>query len=516
MDDMALLHEYADHNSEAAFETLVSRRVNFVYSAALRQVRNADLAGEVTQAVFVLLAQKAGKIPPQTVLTGWLFKTTHFVALAQIRAAARRQRHDQEIQMQAELQDPTPPAADEIWEQMSPLLDEALAALGESDRQAVLLRFFENKPLAEVGNILGTGEDTARKRVSRALEKLHRFFGRRGVSLTTAILAGTISANSVQAAPAAVANSAAAAAVAKGAAVSSSTITLIQGALKLMTLAKLKTAALVGTAVLLVGSTTTLVVKEVRAQSTEEPTIDESLWKPDARVLQKAPEVLVIRPTKFPGSGCRLDAGNKILMIDTSLQGLLSAAYGFPEASIILPESLPPTRYDLMLTLPEHPREMLQAEIRKRFGLVGHSEDRETDVFAMKIKNPDARGLSRSSGGGSQSMSSSMVSAAGPVPPEVAAKIQGTSRPDSSGSTIIRNQTMSDLARYFEKMLGRRVVDQTGLTNRFDFKFQAQPEGHESREDAIKRAALAQLGLELVPERETVKMLVVEKSNDHP
>src|SRR5690242_17931859 len=98
------------------------------------------------------------------------------------------------MQMQTELQSAAP---DPLWEQMSPLLDEALASLGETDRQAVLLRFFENKSLAEVGNELGTGEDTARKRVTRALEKLHRFFNKRGVASTTAIVAGKISANSI-------------------------------------------------------------------------------------------------------------------------------------------------------------------------------------------------------------------------------------------------------------------------------------------------------------------------------
>ena len=106
--------------------------------------------------------------------------------------------------MQTEFQSP---AADEIWNQMSPLLDEALAALGEKDRQAVLLRFFENKSLAEVGSSLGLGEDTARKRVSRALEKLHRYFAKRGVTSTTATIAEKISANSIQAVPVALAKS---------------------------------------------------------------------------------------------------------------------------------------------------------------------------------------------------------------------------------------------------------------------------------------------------------------------
>src|SRR5882757_1355704 len=212
LDDLTLLREYATRDSEAAFAELVSRRLNFVYSAALRQVRDPHLAEEITQAVFIILAQKAGKISDKTILAGWLFKTTRYAAIAQTRTAALRQQREQEAHMQTELQSAAP---DPLWEQMSLLLDEALASLGESDRQAVLLRFFENKSLAEVGNELGTGEDNARKRVSRALEKLHRHFNKRGVSSTTAILTGTISAHSVQAAPMALAKSVATLALAK-------------------------------------------------------------------------------------------------------------------------------------------------------------------------------------------------------------------------------------------------------------------------------------------------------------
>src|SRR5690348_10716815 len=137
LDDMALLREYATRNSEAAFETLVSRRVHFVYSAAMRQARDPHLAEEITQAVFIILAQKAGKISDKTILTGWLFKTTRFAALAQTRAVIKRKQREQEAQMQSQIE---PSAPDLLWEQMSPLLDEALAQLGEKDRQAVLLR----------------------------------------------------------------------------------------------------------------------------------------------------------------------------------------------------------------------------------------------------------------------------------------------------------------------------------------------------------------------------------------
>ncbi len=243
MDDMVLLREYATRHSEAAFEELVGRRIGFVYSAALRQVREPHLAEEVAQAVFAILAQKAGKISDKTVLTGWLFKTTRFAVLAQIRADTKRRRHEQEVQMQTELH---VTASDPLWEQMSPLLDEALAALGEKDRQAVLLRYFENKSLAEVGSSLGMAEDTARKRISRALKKLRRHFKQCGISSTAAIIAGEISANSVQAAPAAFAKTVCAVALVKGATASISTLTLIKGTLKVMAWTKAKNAIATG------------------------------------------------------------------------------------------------------------------------------------------------------------------------------------------------------------------------------------------------------------------------------
>jgi RNA polymerase sigma factor (sigma-70 family) len=259
LDDLTLLRDYAANHSEVAFETLVSRHVRLVYSAALRQVRDPHQAEEVTQAVFTILARKAAQLGSRTILSGWLFKTTRFVAMAQSRAATRRRHFEQEFHMQAEIQPSTP---DPVWEQISPLLDKALMQLGEKDRQAVLLRFFEDKGLAEIGTSLGTGEDAARMRLNRALEKLHRYFIRHGVSSSVAILGTAMSTNSMQAAPVTLAKTVSAAALAKGAATSGSTLALIQGGMKLMAWAKAKTAVLAGTAVLLAGGTG-LVIPEI-------------------------------------------------------------------------------------------------------------------------------------------------------------------------------------------------------------------------------------------------------------
>ncbi len=122
----------------------------------------------------------------------------------------------------------------EAWTQIAPLLDTALAHLGETDHNAIVLRFFEGKSMNEVGAALGANEEAAKKRVNRAVEKLQKFFLKRGVTSTTATLAGAISANSVQAAPAMLAKTTTAVALAKGATASISTLTLIKGALKVM------------------------------------------------------------------------------------------------------------------------------------------------------------------------------------------------------------------------------------------------------------------------------------------
>ena len=149
---------------------------------------------------------------------------------------------------------------DPVWPQLAPLLDEAMARLGKKDRDAVLLRFFKDKSVREVAAAMQVSEPAAQRRVLRALEKLRKIFTRRGINSTTDAIAGAISANSIQVAPAALAKAVTAIAVAKGAAASVSTLTLINGALKIMAWTKMKTAVVVGACVLLAAGTTTLTI----------------------------------------------------------------------------------------------------------------------------------------------------------------------------------------------------------------------------------------------------------------
>jgi RNA polymerase sigma factor (sigma-70 family) len=250
-DDMDLLREYARRNSEEAFATLVARHINLVYSVALRQVREPHLAEEITQAVFIILARKAAALGPKTILPGWLCRTARYASANALTIQRRRQRREQEAHLQSVLNESEPAA----WPQIAPLLDGAMEQLGRKDHDAVALRFFEGKNFKEIGAALGATEDAAKMRVNRALEKLRKFFTKRGVVSTTAIIAGAISANSIQAAPMVLAKSVTAVAIAKGAAASASTLTLITGALKLMAWTKAKTTLVVAVVILATGTT---------------------------------------------------------------------------------------------------------------------------------------------------------------------------------------------------------------------------------------------------------------------
>lgn len=202
-EDAELLHRYATEQSEAAFAELIRRHVDLVYSAAFRLVNgDAHRAQDVTQQVFAEFARQAKRLVQHPALIGWLYTTTRRSALRVIRTEQRRSAREKEATTMNELLRESTPEPD--WEHLRPVLEDAMHELGEQDRHAVLLRFFQNKSLKEVGFALDVGENAARMRVDRALDKLRAVLSRRGI-VTSASLASVISANAVQVAPASLA-----------------------------------------------------------------------------------------------------------------------------------------------------------------------------------------------------------------------------------------------------------------------------------------------------------------------
>jgi RNA polymerase sigma factor (sigma-70 family) len=198
LSDQQLLGEYAEGQSEAAFAELARRHVDLVYSAAMRMLCDAHLAEDVTQAVFLALARNARQLTARPILSGWLHRTALNLAVKAVRSEVRRRAREQKAAAMNQLLATEP---DTTWEHIAPHLDAALGELSEPDRDALLLRYFERQSAREMAQTLGTSEEAAQKRVSRAVERLRECFAKRGVTVGASSLVGLVSAQAVQAAP---------------------------------------------------------------------------------------------------------------------------------------------------------------------------------------------------------------------------------------------------------------------------------------------------------------------------
>jgi RNA polymerase sigma factor (sigma-70 family) len=200
-EDAELLRRYAEERSESAFAELVQRHLGLVYSVALRQVEgDAHLAQEVTQKVFTDLARKASPLVRHPVLSGWLYRGTQFAAIDAMRSERRRRAREQEAQSMHEFA--IAPDSDTDGEKLRPVLDLVMGELNDRDRDAVMLRFFEGRPFADVGQKLRLTDDAARMRVERALDKMRTLLAKRGVTSTTAALTVALANQAAVVAPA--------------------------------------------------------------------------------------------------------------------------------------------------------------------------------------------------------------------------------------------------------------------------------------------------------------------------
>lgn len=252
IDSRELLHQFAREHCESAFSEIVQRHIDVVYSAALR-ILNGDthLAQDVTQLVFSDLVRKAGSLPSNVVVPAWLHRHATFRACELLRAERRRRAREQTAVEMNSLHE----AADDAWSHLAPALDDAVSRLGSRDREAIVLRFFERHDLRAIGAALGLSEDAVQKRISRALEKLHRILLKRGATLSLGSLAALLGAHTIAAAPVGLASAVSASALASAAGAAGLTLTLVN----LMTITKLKIGAV--SALLIAAVVTPLVIQ---------------------------------------------------------------------------------------------------------------------------------------------------------------------------------------------------------------------------------------------------------------
>ncbi|HKQ40026.1 MAG TPA: sigma-70 family RNA polymerase sigma factor [Verrucomicrobiae bacterium] len=239
-DASQLLQAYVAENSEEAFRSLVDGHIGLVYSTALRVVcGDAAAAKDVTQMVFTDLARKARGLPADVVLSGWLYRHTTFTASKFVRSEARRRAREQEAATM-NARDQTDPS----WEQLASLLDGAISSLSARDRDAVVMRYFEKRDFLSLGASLQLSEDAAQKRVSRALERLRRYFRSHSMPVSGATLAAVLSAQSITAVPATLAATVAGNALAQaGAAATPFLISLLMANIKTVAIAAVVIAA---------------------------------------------------------------------------------------------------------------------------------------------------------------------------------------------------------------------------------------------------------------------------------
>jgi len=478
--DMDLVREYTRSGSEEAFRALVDRHLNLVYSAALRKVGNPHQAQEISQAVFIILARKAGSLPQRTVLSGWLYETARLTAANFLRSEIRRTHREQEAQMQSRLEE----SELDVWAQVAPELDEAMAHLNERDRDAVVLRYFQTKSFQDVGAALGLTEDAAKMRVNRAVAKLRKVFLKKGVPISTSALCSAVTAHAVQMAATGLAASIATAALSHSV-THNSTLILIKTTLKIMAWTKAKTVLAIGATVLLAATTATVTVQQV----IEHRTYPWQVRNISSEMLDHFPPQVRIVPSKFPRAGTSVMSSDKVLGIGHSVESILLMAYDEQSSARMIPlTKMPDGKYDLIANLPQNSRQALQGELKRKFGLSASRQALETNVLRLTVKSPGASGL-RSS------------------------KSQNGSASSGSGQFSCVNQPLSCLKSTLENRLNLPVVDSTGLAGHFDIDL-AWDETDSQKEtlESVNRALQEELGLELIPATQTVEMLVVQQT----
>jgi RNA polymerase sigma factor (sigma-70 family) len=258
--DKELLEDFVRRGSDPAFAQLVRRYVDLVHAAAMRQVRDAHLAEDVTQATFIVLARRASAVPTAN-LPGWLLATARLCAKDAIKKQVRRSHYEHHAATMRPTVSPSPAEPDP---ELSVHLDDALSQLRAKETTAVAMRYLQDKPLGDVATAMGISRDAAQKVVARSLLKLRRILAGKGIVLSsTGVLAEQLLHLSSHAAPAGLAISISTA--------SAEGLSIAKGALTMIRWMQIKFAAALTAAAVLAGGGGVAVVSYTLAQTSPLP-----------------------------------------------------------------------------------------------------------------------------------------------------------------------------------------------------------------------------------------------------
>jgi uncharacterized protein (TIGR03435 family) len=512
-DDRELLEAFVREHSEIAFRCLVERHARWMFAAAFRQLRDRQLAEDAAQAAFIILLQKAKAMPTNAKFSSWLFRTLQFTVKNLQRA--RRRRHFHELRAAAQQESNRISGSAPAQNDLSDHLDTAVASLSSSNRAAILLRFYQNLPFDQMGRSLGISEAAARKRTHRAVDALRQKLGVNTDPDAIAIGA----AFGLQHSPAALIQTIATGVFAAkaGAVIPATILTATKGTLFFMAATKAKIIAAViilaflavpGTLVaihyaptLFADAPTTEPAAGAPAQQPSKPTGAKQTGEPwqDEKISSDTvgrlpPEVRIV-PTRFPHSQNSRIAGvapgiEKFVGIRVQVRDIAQVAYGSfaQRTAFVGPEPL--ERYDFVSTLPKDSSLALQKVLAETLGFVAHRETRMTDVLLLKVKSPNARGLRPPTNG-----------------PIYNAQVDG-----DTDSITWDNQPLSRAPQLLEVFCKMPVIDETGLKANYSIRVKWNDLGdHDPNYSAMKKALLNTLGLELVPSRAPIEMLIVGK-----
>ena len=227
--------------------------------------------------------------------------------------------------------------------------------------------------------------------------------------------------------------------------------------------------------------------------------VKDSYFTPDSDVLRKVPAgIVIVRPTRFPQAYGKIrhvhdgDSLARTVGQNATFRDMMAEAYDCSPGHVVLPADAPDGHFDFLVTVPET-RKHLRTAIQKQTGYVAHHEERNTDILVLKVQETSLPGLT------------------------VSAADEDSDIIYKDGTLYFKHKQFDTIVEGLENGLKLPILDQTGLTNYYDYSLvwntniARHIETGNVDPDGVRRV-LAGWGLRLDPDTASQDMIIVEKS----